>query len=113
MMSVSLPASRTAGSSTRSPQAFETSYLAASNPKEPAMPQQPGVGSLAVEADLLEQLRFARHVQHGFLMAVSVDDGFALELRWLVVGHFLLQKFAQEPGLFLKPLRVLVIWKKV
>src|SRR5262249_56035724 len=40
-MNVSGAAARTAGSSTRSPTAIDTSYLWTSKPNEPAMPQQP------------------------------------------------------------------------
>ena len=40
-ISVSRAALRTAGSSTRSPMAWDTSYFPASKPNEPAIPQQP------------------------------------------------------------------------
>ena len=45
-MSVSGAALRTAGSRTRSPIAIDTSYLPASKPNGPAMPQQPASGDV-------------------------------------------------------------------
>src|ERR1700677_329725 len=44
MISQSAGAWRTAGRSSSSPMAIEISYLSASKPKEPAMPQHPGAG---------------------------------------------------------------------
>src|SRR2546421_11089601 len=45
-------------------------------------------------------------------MAMSMDQGFALELRWMIVG-LLDQEFAEQEGLLAKPFRILIVRHQV
>ena len=53
-------------------------------------------GRLDLEPDLFEQLHFGIELHHRSLMAMSVHDGLATELRGLIARHFVRQKFAEQ-----------------
>jgi hypothetical protein len=60
--------------------AAEMSYLSCSKPKEPAMPQHPGAGDLEVDAEAAQEGFFGGHLHDGFVMAVAVEERFAVQL---------------------------------
>ena len=72
-------AARTAGSSTRSPIACDTSYLPASKPNAPAMPQQPESSDCSSEPHLPQQRLLMAHLHQRLLMAVPVEQHLPVE----------------------------------
>src|SRR5437764_8508393 len=53
------------------------------------------------------------HLHYGLLMAVSMDDRFALQFRRLRVLRLLLQELAQQKRLSTESLRFFVMWKDI
>ena len=76
---------RTAGNNTRSPIACDIAYLSFSKPNDPAIPQQPESMRLQISAHLAEQRIFVVHFHKRFMMAVSVKQDFARELRGTII----------------------------
>ena len=81
----------------RSPSTHRT--CRASNPKGPAMPQQPASGALDLRAHFLQQRFLVGHLHERLVMAVPVKQHRAGEPRRLEFGRVALEEFAEEEGL--------------
>jgi hypothetical protein len=69
---------------------------------------------LEVDAEAVEKRFFGGHLHDGFVMAVSVEQGFARELRKLRVGReFLFEELAEQERLFAQDLGALVVREEV
>ena len=69
---------------------------------------------MEVDAEAAQERFFGGHLHDGFVMAVSVEQGFARELRELRVGsEFLLEEFAEQEGLFAQGLGAFVVREEV
>jgi hypothetical protein len=69
---------------------------------------------LEIDAEAVEERFFGSHFHNGFVMAVSVEQGFARELRELRVGsEFLFEEFAEQESLFAQGLGALVVREEV
>ena len=69
---------------------------------------------MEVDAEAVEERFFGSHLHDGFVMAVSVEQGLARELREPRVGRKgLLEEFAEQESLFAQGLGTLVVWEEV
>jgi hypothetical protein len=69
---------------------------------------------LEVDADAVEEGFFGGHLHDGSVVAVSVEEGFAVELRERgVVVQILFEEFAEEESLFAQGLCAVVVREEV
>src|SRR5580765_533977 len=82
-------------------------------PEGAGHPATAWVEQFIFEAEALENLFLAIHAHDGFVMAMSVNDGVALELLLRIIWRVFGDEFAQSEGLLTQPLRMRVVRKQI
>ncbi len=72
-----------------------------------------GGGRLEVDAEAVEERLFGGHLHDRLVMAVSVEQGFAAELRERGVAGVVVEEFAEQECLFAQGLGALVVREEV
>jgi hypothetical protein len=67
-----------------------------------------------INTETTEERFFGGHLHERLVMAVAVDQGFAIQLRQSCVrGDFLLEEFAEQERLTAQGLSAVVVWKEI
>ena len=96
MSRVSSAAPRTAGSKTRSPQRIDISYLSLSKPKEPGHAAAAGIKDFEIQTQPVQHRLLRHHPQHGLMVAVTMHDRPAVQVREGKAAGFSVKEFAEQ-----------------